>query len=87
MRILLILMAALLYSQQCHAIGGGGMGYRDGMFWGNDLNRDEYLSISEAKGIYNLGNPEVFAKYDKDSDGLLIKFEFYDYLAERADNE
>ena len=88
MKIFSIITAILLfYSQQLYALGGGGMGYRDGLFWGNDLNRDEYLSLEEAKGIYNLGNPEVFAKYDKNHDGLLIKFEFYDYLAERTDKE
>lgn len=86
MKALFIFSAVLIYAQQVHALGGG-LGYRDGMFWGNDLNRDEYLSLSEAKGIYNLGKPEVFAKYDKDKNGLLIKFEFYDYLAQRTDKE
>ena len=86
MRILFVFIAAILYSQQVYALGGG-MGLRDGMFWGNDLNRDEHLSISEAKGIYNLGNPDVFAKYDKDSNGLLVKYEFYDYLAQRSSKE
>ena len=86
MKKLLILLATLFYSSQLFALGGG-LGYRDGMFWGNDLNRDEYLEIYETKGIYNLSDPDVFAKYDKNNDGRLIKFEFYDYLAQRSENE
>ncbi|MEM8845044.1 MAG: hypothetical protein AAGB35_08375 [Pseudomonadota bacterium] len=87
MKKVFIFSAAALYSSQLFALGGGGFGYRDGMFWGNDLDRNEYLDIQEAQGIYNLGDPTVFAKFDKNDDGKLIKFEFYDYLAQRSNNE
>lgn len=82
-----ITVVVLLFGKVLYALGGGGLGYRDGLFWGNDLNRDEYLTISEAKNINKLGNPDVFAKYDKDKNGLLTKFEFYDYMIQRNSKE
>lgn len=58
-----------------------------GMFWGADLNRDGRLSIEEAKSIYNLSDPEVFKKYDKNDDGYITVLEFYDYYRLRGPDE
>jgi len=82
-----LLLLALLFSSDTFALGGGGLDLKDGMFWGADLNRNEQLDIKEAENIYNLSDPEVFAKYDKSGDGVIIKFEFYDYLNQRSANE
>ncbi len=67
--------------------GGGGLSLEDGLFWGSDLNRNEQLDIQEAKSIYNLGDENVFAKYDTSGEGAITKFEFYDYLLLRTNEE
>jgi Ca2+-binding EF-hand superfamily protein len=59
----------------------------NGMFWGADVNRDGRLSIEEAKSIYNLSDPEVFTKYDKNGDGYITILEFYDYFRLRGPDE
>lgn len=66
---------------------GGGLDFKDGLFWGADLNRNEQLDIKEAKAIYNLGDEKVFAKYDTSGEGVITKFEFYDYLNRRGKEE
>ena len=58
-----------------------------GMFWGADVNRDGRLSIEEAETVYNLSNPEVFNKYDKNGDGYILIHEFYDYYRLRGPDE
>ncbi|MFK8028191.1 MAG: hypothetical protein AB8C40_09065 [Gammaproteobacteria bacterium] len=80
------LISMLAYSSQGFTLGGG-LSLRDGLFWGADLNRNEQLDIKEAENIYNLSDPEVFAKYDKSGEGVITKFEFYDYLILRSQNE
>ncbi len=81
------LLITFAYSSQGFALGGGGLDFKDGLFWGSDLDRNEQLDINEAKNIYNLGDPKVFAKYDKSGEGVITKFEFYDYLNSRSNNE
>ena len=91
MKILLATSFALttVLSSQAFAIGGGGGGldFKDGLFWGADLNRNEKLDIKEAKAVYNLGDEKVFAKYDTSGEGVITKFEFYDYLNQRNKDE
>jgi len=82
----LMLLACLLFSQAALSRGGG-MSLRDGLFWSADLNRNEQLTQEEAKVIYNLSDPKVFKKYDQSGEGLISKFEFFDYLLQRRNNE
>lgn len=59
---------------------GGGKGYESGLFWGADLNRDERLDKNEAKGVYNLAEEEIFARYDEDESGYITRLEFKEYI-------
>ena len=43
---------------------GGGKGNVSGNFWGADLDRNEKLSIDEAKVVYNLADKAIFNRYD-----------------------
>ena len=83
----LALVGSVIFSTQAFALGGGGFDLKDGLFWGSDLNRNEQLDIKEAKNIYNLGDEKVFAKYDTSGEGVITKFEFYDYLNRRGKDE
>jgi hypothetical protein len=85
--LVLSLIATIAYSSQGFTRGGGGLDFKDGLFWGSDLNRNEQLDIKEAENIYNLSDPKVFAKYDKSGEGVITKFEFYDYLNRRGKDE
>ena len=75
-----------IFSTQAFSLGGG-FDLKDGLFWGADLNRNEQLDINEAKLVYNLGNEKVFAKYDTSGEGVITRFEFYDYLRLRNQSE
>ena len=75
-----------IFSTQAFSLGGG-LDLKDGLFWSADLNRNEQLDIQEAKAIYNLGNENVFTKYDTSGEGVITKFEFYDYLNQRGAEE
>lgn len=80
------LISTATFSTQAFSLGGG-LDLKDGLFWGADLNRNEQLDINEAKSVYNLGNEKVFAKYDTSGEGVITKFEFYDYLRLRDKSE
>lgn len=80
------LIATVAYSSQGFTRGGG-LDFKDGLFWGSDLNRNEQLDIKEAENVYNLSDPKVFAKYDKSGEGVITKLEFYDYLRARSKGE
>jgi|GEM_PF-531163 hypothetical protein len=82
----LTLLACLLFSESVLSRGGG-MSFRDGLFWSADLNRNEQLTLKESQVIYNLGDPKVFKKYDRSGEGLISKFEFFDYLLKRSNDE
>ena len=84
--VLLVSISATAFSSQAFSLGGG-LDFKDGLFWSADLNRNEQLDIKEAQAIYNLGNEAVFAKYDKSGEGVITKFEFYDYLNTRSSDE
>ncbi len=83
---LLIFLNLLLCSQLAYSFGGG-MSYKDGLFWSVDLNRNEQLTLQEAKSVFQLGNEEVFKKYDQSGEGLISKFEFFNYLDRRSQQE
>lgn len=88
MKILISLSIVIITTLASQAFSrGGGLDFKDGLFWGSDLNRNQQLDINEAKAIYNLGDEKVFAKYDKSGEGVITKFEFYDYLNQRSQNE
>ena len=84
---LVLLAAVVSFSTNAYSLGGGGLDLKDALFWGSDLNRNEQLDINEAKSIYNLGDEKVFAKYDTSGEGVITKFEFYDYLRLRSGSE
>ncbi len=88
MRIFLVLalMSSVAFSTQAFSLGGG-LDLKDGLFWDSDLNLNEQLDIKEAQNIYNLSDPKVFAKYDTSGEGVITKFEFYDYLNRRGKDE
>ena len=88
-RILLVTALALSYSSVTHARGGGGYSLEEGLFNQADISNNQQITLEEAKrlGNYNLGNPEVFSKYDKSGEGVITYFEFLDYFRLRAANE
>jgi hypothetical protein len=59
---------------------GGGKGNVSGNFWGADLDRNEQLSIYEAKAVYNLADKEVFDRYDKNKNGSINFTEFGEFM-------
>ena len=61
-------------------VAGGGRSFEDGLFWSADLNRNERLDRDEAKNIYNLADTEIFARFDEDSNGLINRAEFMEYI-------
>lgn len=61
-------------------VAGGGRSYEDGLFWGADLNRNERLDRDEAKNVYNLAEDEIFNRFDEDSNGLINRAEFMEYI-------
>ncbi len=61
-------------------MSGGGRSYEDGLFWGADLNRNERLDRDEAKAVYNLGEDEIFDRFDEDSNGLINRAEFREFI-------
>lgn len=81
-----IFFSLLIFSQVAFSFGGG-MSFKDGLFWSVDLNRNEQLTLQEAKNVYHLGKEEVFNKYDQSGEGLISKFEFFHYLDRRTNDE
>jgi len=61
-------------------VAGGGRGYEDGLFWGADLDRNERLDHDEAKNVYNLAEDEIFSRFDEDSNGLINRAEFMEFI-------
>ncbi|MBT8125511.1 MAG: EF-hand domain-containing protein [Gammaproteobacteria bacterium] len=61
-------------------IAGGGRSYEDGLFWGADLNRNERLDRDEAKNVYNLAEDGIFERFDEDSNGLINRAEFSEFI-------
>lgn len=84
--ILTVFLLATVCSGQVFARGGG-MDLKDGQFWHADRDHNQQITLKEAQQIYSLGKQEVFEKYDVSGEGVITKFEFYDYLNRRSDAE
>ena len=61
-------------------VAGGGRSFEDGLFWGADLDRNERLDRKEAKAVYNLAEEEIFNRFDEDSNGLINRAEFSEFI-------
>ncbi|MDW3095608.1 MAG: EF-hand domain-containing protein [Gammaproteobacteria bacterium] len=83
---LIIIGLSSVFATQAFSFGGG-LSYKEALFWSGDKNRSGYLDIKEASSIHNLGNEKVFAKYDKNDDGAITTFEFNDYINQRSRTE
>ncbi len=59
---------------------GAGRGFEGGLFFGADLNRDERLDPNEAKSVKNLGDKEIFLRYDEDNSGYITRLEFKEFI-------
>jgi len=59
---------------------GGGRSFEGGLFWGADLDRNERLDRDEAKNVFNLADDEIFARFDEDSNGLINRAEFREFI-------
>ncbi|MEM7401302.1 MAG: EF-hand domain-containing protein [Pseudomonadota bacterium] len=77
---ILIIFVFLIPFASIAGNSGGGRSYEDGLFWGADLNRNERLDRDEAKAVYNLGEDEIFARFDEDANGLINRAEFSEYI-------
>ena len=88
-RILLVTALALSYSSVTYACCGGGYSLEEGWFNQADISRNQQITPTEAKRLknFNLGDPQVFAKYDKSGEGVITYLEFVEYVRLRADDE
>ena len=60
--------------------GGGGFSFENWLFWSADKNRNQRLDRDEAIGVYNLAEPEIFARFDEDSNGLINRLEYLEFI-------
>lgn len=73
--------AFILLMPLSNAFGiGGGRGFEDGLFFGSDLDRNERLDRQEAKNVYNLADKNIFDRFDEDSNDLINRAEFREFL-------
>ena len=75
------------FTTNVYACCGGGSSLEEGKFRSADLDRNEQLDPIEAKAVYNLGNNQVFEKYDKSGEGVITRLEFMEYMRLRGENE
>ena len=76
----MLCLFAMAFSASASSPGGGGRSLEGGLFFGADLNRDERLDPNEAKGVKNLGEKEIFARYDEDNSGYITRLEFKEFM-------
>lgn len=80
MKYIIAVFIMLLPLTTIAGVAGGGRSFEDGLFWGADLNRNELLDHDEAKNVYNLSEAEIFARFDEDSNGLINRAEFMEFI-------
>ena len=82
MKNILILIAIMfvLLPVSSMASRGGGFSYEQGLFWVADRDGNQRLDRDEAKAVHNLSEPEIFARFDENSNGLINRIEFMEYL-------
>lgn len=80
MKYIIAVFIMLLPLTTIAGVAGGGRSFEDGLFWGADLNRNERLDRDEAKNVYNLSEAEIFARFDEDSNGLINRAEFMEFI-------
>ena len=83
MKIIYVMTASFIFLLPLTAFAGtagGGRSYEDGLFWSADLNRNERIDRDEAKAVYNLADDEIFARFDEDSNGLINRAEFSEFI-------
>lgn len=73
-------LAILIPMSTFAGTAGGGRSFEDGLFWGADLDRNERLDQDEAKNVFNLAEPEIFSRFDEDSNGLINRAEFSEFI-------
>ena len=78
--IVVTFMMLISFNAAASSWGGNGRGFESGLFFGADLNRDERLDIKEAKSVKNLGEEQIFARYDEDKSGYITRLEFREFL-------
>lgn len=83
MKNLIIITIALIFILPASSMagrGGGGYSYEEGLFWVADRDRNHKIDPNEAKVVRNLSEPEIFARFDEDSDGYINRLELKEYL-------
>ncbi|MGI9307338.1 MAG: hypothetical protein ACR2P5_08570 [Gammaproteobacteria bacterium] len=80
MKISLTLLTIMAILIPAVSSGFGGRSYQDGLFFGVDLDRNERIDLDEAKNAYNLAEDEIFARFDKNGNGSINQFEFYEFI-------
>lgn len=88
-RILIVIALTFGLSSTSYACCGGGYSLEEGWFNQADISRNQQITLTEAKRLknFNLGDPQVFAKYDQSGEGVITYLEFIDYLRLRTDDE
>lgn len=78
--ILITIMFVLLPVSSMASRGGGGLGGDSILFYVADRDRNQRLDHNEAKSVYNLAEAKIFARFDEDSNGLISRVEFMEFL-------
>ncbi len=78
--ILLAIIFVLLPVSSMAGRGGGGLSYEEGLFFYADQNKNQRLDRDEANAVNNLSEPEIFARFDENSNGLINRLEFMEFL-------
>ena len=78
--ILITILFVLVPVSSMASRGGGGLSFENYLFWDADKNRSQQLDRDEAKYVYNLAEAEIFARFDEDSNGLINRSEYMEFI-------